>query len=209
MAALSANRDTREVVGALVSLTVEDATTIYAGALVAVNASGKAVPASDASGLKVIGRAEHQTGEKLPLLVKRGVFLYANKDNDLLTVADIGSYCYVADDQTVQATVNSNGIVAGLVRGVTADGVYVDTTMNPDGATAGAAAAASTVGAAVASAVAIAIAAGGNVRLVEAPDAADSDGVKGDIAIDAASIYLCIDTKTWVKADLAFDTWGA
>ncbi len=52
-----------------------------------------------------------------------------------------------------------------------------------------------------------AVAAAGNVRLVTAPAAADSDGVKGDIAIDETSIYLCTDTNTWVKAALAFDTW--
>jgi hypothetical protein len=221
MTALSANRDTREVVGALSSLTVKANTSIYAGALVAIDATGEAVPAADAAGLKVIGRAEHAAVGGYGLLVKRGVFLYDNHSGDPLAVADIGAYCYVSDDQTVQASANGNGVVAGLVRGVTPDGVYVDTTMNPDGSaaganageSAGASAGAAAVTAALAAegsiaiAIASAIAAAGNVRLVEPPASANADGVKGDLAIDATDIYLCTDTDTWVKAPLAFATW--
>ena len=219
MCALTANRDTREVVGALVSLTVKADTTIYAGALVAVDATGYALPAANTAGLKVVGRAEHGATGGLPLLVKRGVFLFENKAGDLVVAADIGSYCYVGDDETVQHTANSNAIVAGLVRGVTADGVYVDTTPNPDGAAAGAAAGATAGAAAIAAdladgsstikaAAAALIAAAGNARLVTAPVAANSAGVKGDIAIDEASIYLCTATNTWVKAALVFAAWS-
>lgn len=59
----------------------------------------------------------------------------------------------------------------------------------------------------ITAAISAAVAAAGNVRLVTAPAAADSPGVKGDIAIDETSIYLCKDTNTWVKATLAF-AWG-
>ena len=226
MCALTANRDTREIVGALVSLTVKAATTIYAGALVAVDATGYAVPASDTAGLKVLGRAEHGAAAGEPLLVKRGTFLFGNKSGDLLTAAHIGGYCYVADDETVQATANNNAIIAGVVRGVVTDGVYVDTAWYVDGAaaaaagetageTAGAAAIAadladgsSTIKAAATTIAGLAVAAAGNVRLVTAPAAADSTGVKGDIAIDETSIYLCTATNTWVKAALVFATWG-
>lgn len=223
MSALQDNRNTREVVGALVSLTVKSATTIYAGSLVAVDATGAAVPASDGAGLKIVGRAEHKALAGEAVLVKRGIFLLDNNSGDLVESADIGSYCYVSDDQTVQQTANSNAVVAGLVRGVTADGVYVDTTQNPDGATAGAiagATAGTTAGAAaiaaeleaggdIALAIAAAIAGAGNVRLGTAPAAADSTGVKGDIAIDEGAIYLCTATNTWVKATLVFATWVA
>ena len=217
MCALTANRDTREVVGALVSLTVKADTTIYAGALVAVDATGYAVPAANTAGLKVLGRAEHKALAGEPLLVKRGVFLFENKAGDLVVAADIGSYCYVGDDETVQHTANSNAIVAGLVRGVTADGVYVDTTPNPDGAAAGAAAGAlagadaiaadlADVSSTIKAAAAALIAAAGHVRLVEAPAAANSAGVKGDIAADGTHLYVCTDTNTWVRASLA--AWG-
>jgi hypothetical protein len=42
--------------------------------------------------------------------------------------------------------------------------------------------------------------------VVEAPAAADSTGTAGQIAYDATHIYVCVDTDTWVRADLA--TWG-
>ncbi len=197
--ALTKNRDTREIAGALVRLTVKTGATIYAGALVAVDSTGYAVPASDAVGLKVVGRAEHQAAAGQPVMVKRGVFLYNNKTGDKVTAAHIGGYCYAADDETVQGTANTNEVVAGIVRGVTADGVYVDTEWN-------AAAAAATAGT---TAAAAAIAAAGNARLVTAPAAANSTGVKGDIAVDGTYLYFCTAANTWVRAALATATWGA
>ena len=196
--ALTKNRDTREIAGALVRLTVKTGATIYAGALVAVDSTGYAVPASDAAGLKVVGRAEHQAAAGQPVMVKRGVFLYNNKTGDKVTAAHIGGYCYAADDETVQGTANTNEVVAGIVRGVTADGVYVDTEWN-------AAAAAATAGT---TAAAAAIAAAGNARLVTAPAAANSTGVKGDIAVDGTYLYFCTAANTWVRAALATATWG-
>lgn len=196
--ALTKNRDTREIAGALVRLTVKTGATIYAGALVAVDSTGYAVPASDAAGLKVVGRAEHQAAAGQPVMVKRGVFLYNNKTGDKVTAAHIGGYCYAADDETVQGTANTNEVVAGIVRGVTADGVYVDTEWN-------AAAAAATAGT---TAAAAAIAAAGNARLVTAPAAANSTGVKGDIAVDGTYLYFCTAANTWVRAELATATWG-
>jgi len=196
---LTKNRDTREIAGALVRLTVKTGATIYAGALVAVDSTGYAVPASDAAGLKVVGRAEHQAAAGQPVMVKRGVFLYNNKTGDKVTAAHIGGYCYAADDETVQGTANTNEVVAGIVRGVTADGVYVDTEWN-------AAAAAATAGT---TAAAAAIAAAGNARLVTAPAAANSTGVKGDIAVDGTYLYFCTAANTWVRAALATATWGA
>lgn len=234
MSALQAPRDTREILGSLIQLTVANSKTAYAGGLAAVDSSGKALPASDAAGLKVLGRFEHSADAAEKVMIKRGIFLFDNKSGDLVVAADIGGYCYVADDQTVQHTANSNAIIAGVVRGVTADGVYVDTEWYVDGAaaaaagatagetageTAGATAGAEAIAADLADAEStikaaalvqggLAVAAAGNVRLVTAPAAADSTGVKGDIAIDEGAIYLCTATDTWVKATLAFATWG-
>jgi len=246
MSALTASRDTREIVGSLLQLTVKDAKTIYAGALVAVDATGYALPAADAANLRVLGRAEHSAAAGEKVVIKRGIFLFDNNSGDAVDAADIGGYCYVADDQTVQATANINAVVAGLVRGVTADGVYVDTTQNPDGSAAGATAgsAAGTISGAAAGAAAIAadledagstikaaalvqgaaaiavdladedstikaanLNAAGNVRLVDAPAAANSTGVKGDIATDGTSFYICTATNVWVKVALALATW--
>jgi hypothetical protein len=201
--ALTANRDTREIAGALVRLTVKTGATIYAGALAAIDSDGYAVPASDASGLKVIGRAEHQAQGGQSVLIKRGVFLYNNKTGDLVAAAHIGGYCYVSDDETVQGSANTNSIIAGVVRGVTSEGVYVDTEWYIDGA------AAATAGASAGTTSgAAAVAAAGNVRLVDAPAAANSDGVKGDIAVDGTYLYFCTAADTWVRAALETATWG-
>jgi hypothetical protein len=201
--ALTANRDTREIVGALVRLAVKAGETLYAGALAAIDSDGYAVPASDASGLKVIGRAEHQAQGGQSVLIKRGVFLYKNKAGDLVAAAHIGGYCYVSDDETVQGSANTNSIIAGVVRGVTSEGVYVDTEWYIDGA------AAATAGASAGTTSgAAAVAAAGNVRLVDAPAAANSDGVKGDIAVDGTYLYFCTAADTWVRAALETATWG-
>lgn len=65
----------------------------------------------------------------------------------------------------------------------------------------------STIKAAAATIANSAVAAAGNVRLVTAPSAADSAGVKGDIASDNTYLYVCTDTNTWVRASLALVTW--
>ena len=58
MSAATAAIDTPQRAGELFELDVAAATTIYAGTLVAIDASGNAKPAADAAGLRVIGRAE-------------------------------------------------------------------------------------------------------------------------------------------------------
>lgn len=44
--------------------------------------------------------------------------------------------------------------------------------------------------------------------LVAAPATAGATGTKGQIAIDESYIYLCTATDTWVRAAVAFATWG-
>ena len=46
------------------------------------------------------------------------------------------------------------------------------------------------------------------VTLVAAPASAGATGTKGQVAIDESYIYLCTATDTWVRASLAFATWG-
>ena len=200
MAALSKNRDTGVVAGKIIQLTVATGKTIYAGALVAINTSGFAEPAADAADLKVIGRANRAgaAGDTIPVQVD--VFAYDNSVSSAVALKDVGSYCFVEDDQTVSTSGGTNSIVAGLVRGVQGGQVYVDTAANPDSASAGAAAgttAGETAGAA-------AVAAAGNVRLVEsAPTKANDEGVKGDMFWDSNVLYLCTAEDTWIKCDLA------
>lgn len=121
MAALTADRDTRERVPQL--RTPVAAAKIHAGALVALNSDGKAVPAADTAGLIVIGVAQHpaEIGERIN--VKRGCFAFGATG---ITNADIGLTVYVTDDQTVAKT-STNKVAAGEVFEVDDEGVWVIT----------------------------------------------------------------------------------
>ncbi|MFD1330251.1 hypothetical protein [Mycoplana ramosa] len=132
MSALSADRNTPRREGEKRVIPVAAATLIYAGALVAINAAGNAVPFSAATGLKSVGRAERRVnntgaaGEQ-SVEVSAGIFRFANSTAaDLITKADIGSDCYGVDDQTVAKTSGSSSrSVAGKVFDVDAQGVWV------------------------------------------------------------------------------------
>lgn len=132
MAALSGNRNTPERHGLHRVFPVAATTHIYAGGMVAVNTNKLLVPASATATLKVVGRAEKEVnniegaaGAKL-CQTAAGIFRYGNAPADLITTADIGSDCYVVDDQTVARTSNANARPsAGKVFDVDADGVWV------------------------------------------------------------------------------------
>jgi len=121
-----------ERAGAVVSLPVAAATLIYAGSLVAEDASGNLVPATDTAALRIKGRAEVTVDNTLgaagalSLQVKRGVFKYANSTTHALAAADVGKSCYVEAEDTVAST-STNKILAGRVVNVASDGVWVDT----------------------------------------------------------------------------------
>ena len=124
MAALNKNRNTAERIPAMRQF--EAGAKLYTGALVALNSSGKAVPASDTAGLTVIGRAEMSAEIGQIVTVKSGCFRYANSaDSAKITAAEIGGVCYVADDQTVGKTGGTNSIAAGIVYDVESKGVWV------------------------------------------------------------------------------------
>jgi hypothetical protein len=60
--------------------------------------------------------------------IEKGIFHFANSaDTDEITTADIGSNCYIVDDQTVAKT-DGTGTrsIAGEVFDVDAQGVWVD-----------------------------------------------------------------------------------
>lgn len=119
MTALAAARDTAEsaVVETISPLyfPIAAATTIWAGSLVATDASGNAVPASASTALKCWGRAEktvantvaagYGSAGQLSIEVKPGVFCFANGSGaDAITAAHVGMICYASDDQTVNLT---------------------------------------------------------------------------------------------------------
>ncbi len=124
MAALTRNRKTSERIPAVRQF--EAAAKIYAGAIVALNASGKAVPAADADGLTVAGRAETSTVSGEMVTVKTGCFRYDNAAAPgKITAADIGKAAYVADDHTV-AKSGTNSVAAGLIFDLDDKGVWVE-----------------------------------------------------------------------------------
>lgn len=113
---------------------VEGNTTIYGGALVAVDASGYAVPASATNTQKCVGRALRQvvnttaagfgTAGALSVTVEQGVFWYTCPDSTI-TAANYGAYCYAVDDNNVSLS-DAGGTrpVAGYVVAVNSGGLY-------------------------------------------------------------------------------------
>lgn len=149
MASLTSSRNTPEMAdgGRIRILDVEAATTIYLGSMVAVNAAGRAVPASSttstANPLRVIGRAEYVV-DGVPgqnainpgaagatrVAVRKGVFLYAQDSS--IGAANLGAVCFAIDDNSVTANDRANGAsvqqhaAAGEVVAIEASGVWVD-----------------------------------------------------------------------------------
>jgi hypothetical protein len=119
--------------GAFVTIPLAADAVIEAGQLVARNAAGNAVAASDTAALQVIGRAEadaDNTGGAIgdvSILVKRGTFQYDNDGDDPVSKADVGRVCYIVDAVTVSDDPQTHGRVAGRVVEVDSDGVWVDT----------------------------------------------------------------------------------
>lgn len=86
---------------------------IKPGALVALNSDGKAVSASDAAGLKIVGIAKDvEDGE---VEVFDGIVSMANATgNSALARTDRGAVVYVVDSETVGKT-STNKIPAGIL----------------------------------------------------------------------------------------------
>lgn len=132
-AALTADRNTPMRDGKVVSLPVAASKKIYAGSLVARDANGYATPGATATTVLGVGRAETQADNSsgsdggVSVDVRKGVFRFANSTGgDEVTGADIGSDCYIVDDQTVAKT-DGTGTrsAAGKVFDVDSDGVWV------------------------------------------------------------------------------------
>ncbi|GHT93939.1 hypothetical protein FACS1894116_07050 [Betaproteobacteria bacterium] len=105
---------------------------IHAGALVAINATGYAVPGVTGTGLQGVGiaqaSADNRTGEDgdITIKVRRGCFALDNSDGGgAITLANVGKACYIVDDQTVTLTASGKS-PAGIVRDVNVNGVWVE-----------------------------------------------------------------------------------
>ncbi len=129
MAALTAARNTPRRDGDVIGIPVKAATTIYQGGLVVADA-GYAAPGRTATGLIAAGRAEEtvtavSAGDAIAQ-VRTGTFKFGNAAADLVTQAEVGSDCYIVDDQTVAKTNGANTRSrAGKVLAVESDGVWV------------------------------------------------------------------------------------
>jgi len=130
MAALTKDRNTRSAwKGRALSLKVKAATTIYKGALVAVEAAtGYAVPAGDTAGHIVVGVcqgiADNAAGANgaIEVEVHTGVFAVNNNGTNPAVQASVGDDAHVTDDNTIRISGSTNSIVAGKIQGIDADG---------------------------------------------------------------------------------------
>lgn len=134
MAKLTDVRDTPEIANGakVIAVPVKGGTTIYQGALVALDASGYAIPGKKAESLTAVGRAEEtvtNTGAdgELVIRVARGVFVFDNTATaaNKITAAHVLKPCYMEDDHTVTALA-TNASVAGTVIRVDDEGVAVE-----------------------------------------------------------------------------------
>lgn len=131
MAALTEDRNTPRREGEEFVYGVKASVTIYAGALVVLQ-GGFARPGRTATGDVAVGRAEQRAAGgasdgATKVRVSRGVFRFGNSaSSDEITAADIGSTCWIVDDQTVAKTNGSSSrSAAGTVMDVDALGVWV------------------------------------------------------------------------------------
>lgn len=133
MAALTEARLTKKRENLVFARGVAATKKIFEGSLVCISATGYATPGAIATTLKADGRArttvDNTAGADgaVKVEVEKGTFQFANSAaGDLITIADIGTDCYVVDDQTVAKT--SNGAtrsIAGKIVDVDALGVWV------------------------------------------------------------------------------------
>jgi len=130
MAALVQDRKTPKRDGEEFNRPVAASTKIFAGSLVAINASGYLVPGSVSTTLKVQGRAEESVDNSAggngdaTCQVRRGVFSFAN--DGTVALADVGKTAYIVDDQTVADNDGSSArSAAGVIEDVDSDGVWI------------------------------------------------------------------------------------
>lgn len=130
---LSQDRNTPRRDGVLTAIAVAAATVCYAGGIACLTSGGTVQPGGVTGSLVALGvfdaRADNSAGSAgdIKAEVRTGVFRFANSaSGEALAVADIGKECFIVDDQTVAKTGAGGRIVAGIVRDVDAQGVWVE-----------------------------------------------------------------------------------
>jgi hypothetical protein len=122
MAALTADRDTLIIAKpSLKGYPVLNDTTIFKGGIVAVDATGFLIPATDTAGIRVVGVADEQIvspstdadGDKMCRVRSGEIYDFAASS---ITQAMLGSIMYVVDDQTFDdAAGPTNDIAVGVL----------------------------------------------------------------------------------------------
>lgn len=138
MTAAIADRNTIRRDGSVFEFSVKAATKIFAGTMVAIDsATNLAIPGKTATGLKSVGVCQAFTDNSagadgdIKVRLFRGpetLFRMANSSaGDLIALGDIGTDCYMVDDQTVAKTsATATRSIAGKIRDVDSGGVWVE-----------------------------------------------------------------------------------
>jgi hypothetical protein len=125
---LTESRNTPRREGDQVSHPAAATTLIVIGGLIALNATGFAVPAT-AAGKNVVGVSEtfvdNRTGADgdQTVNVRRSCFAFNNSTTSAIARADIGAVAYVEDDNTVA---KAGTAIAGTIVDITDEGVWVN-----------------------------------------------------------------------------------
>lgn len=132
MVALTQDRNTPRLEGGIYEAGVAAATKLFAGSLGCFNAAGYLVPGATATTLRAAGRIEKPADNSggaagaITAKYRPGIFRFANLAGDAISIADIGTDCYIVDDQTVAKTSGTNTrSIAGKVVQVDSLGVWV------------------------------------------------------------------------------------
>jgi hypothetical protein len=128
---LTMSRNTVRRDGRVLDFARAASVTCFAGAIGCLNASGLATPGATATTLRAVGRVLRQYTDdagNVRVEMERGTFKFANSSaGDAITNAAYGSNVFIVNDQTVALTNGSSTrSIAGICRGVDADGVWVE-----------------------------------------------------------------------------------
>lgn len=135
MTAITTERDTQRRDGKQAAHGVLAATKVLSGTIAALTAAGFVQGGVTATTLKAVGVFDETvdntagaSGDVKARTRRDGWFRFANSTaGDLITIADIGTDCYIVDNQTVAKTNGTNTrSVAGKVRDVEAAGVWIE-----------------------------------------------------------------------------------
>ena len=133
MAALTKARNTTMRQGDMRETPVAASVRIFKGALLMRDTDGNIKPGATETGAVGIGRAEEAADNSggaagdLTAKWRAGVFQFGNSAGaDEIDASDIGTVCYIVDDQTVAATdATGTRSKAGIVEDLDAGGVWV------------------------------------------------------------------------------------